>query len=145
MATPTSAVANVSGEIAEGCYAARSRRLARAVTRVYDDSLRPLGIKASQQTVLVVIAEGYTRPVDIGAALDMEKSTVTRTLRLMENNGWVQVTTEGAGRSVTLTKEGGQLLVSSLEPWQAATREIASRLQAEGDLLPYLADPVATP
>jgi len=119
---------------------ARARRLARSVTRVYDDHLRPFGLKASQQTVLTVVAQGAHRPVDIATVLDMEKSTVTRALRLMESNGWITVATQGAGRRVALTNTGEALLVASLTPWRAATGEIARRLNSGDDLLPYLAD-----
>lgn len=133
-------LSEVSGELAAGCYAARSRRLARAVSRIYDQHLRPLGLKASQQAVLVVVAEGFERPVDIGVALDMEKSTVARAVAVMESNGWVGVSTEGSGRQVVLTEAGEKLLMASLKPWRLATEEIAGRLRSEDDLLPYLVE-----
>lgn len=130
----------ISDEIASGCYAARARGLARSVTRVYEDHLRPLGLKSSQQTVLTAIAQGAHRPVEIGETLHMEKSTVARALRLMESNGWVTLDPVGAGRHVVLSTAGEELLAASLKPWRAATREIAERLRDGDGLLPYLAD-----
>jgi len=128
-----------SSEIAAGCYAARSRGLARSITRVYEDHLRPFALTSSQQTVLTVIAQGASRPVEVGQMLDMEKSTVTRALQLMESKGWVTVVADGRGRSVALTAAGEDLLVSSLEPWRAATSEIAERIRVDQGLVPNLA------
>lgn len=125
-------------EIVDGCYAARARRLARQVTRVYDDHLRPLGLRAAQQTVLTAIADGTTRPVDLGIRLDMDKSTVSRTLRTMESNGWITLRSKGGVHSIALTPAGRRLLERSLEPWRSATSEVEHRLR--DGLLPYLTD-----
>jgi hypothetical protein len=42
--------------IAQDCIAVRMRLLNRVVTKIYDDALRPLGIKTSQLNILVVTA-----------------------------------------------------------------------------------------
>ena len=96
----------IAGEIADGCYALRSRRLARAITRTYDDHLRVHGLTASQLTVLTVVGLGVDRPVDIGRRLDMEKSTVTRALQLMADRGWITVEPRSGGKRVALTASG---------------------------------------
>ena len=49
--------------IARNCIAVRLRLLNRVVTNLYDDALRPLGLKVSQLNVLVVTAKlGLARP-----------------------------------------------------------------------------------
>ena len=73
-------------EIAENtsaaCISTRVRQLSRIITRVYDDALRPLGITASQFTLLTQLAQqdGITA-VEIGHSLDIEKSTLSRNLK----------------------------------------------------------------
>ncbi|MFX8747429.1 MarR family transcriptional regulator, partial [Acinetobacter baumannii] len=64
------------------CISTRVRQLSRIVTRVYDDALRPLGITASQFTLLTQLAQqdGITA-VEIGHTLDIEKSTLSRNLK----------------------------------------------------------------
>ena len=73
--TPTAVTSGVDiGEIADttaaSCLATRVRQLSRIVTRVYDDALRPLGITASQFTLLTQLAQqdGITA-VEIGHSL----------------------------------------------------------------------------
>jgi DNA-binding MarR family transcriptional regulator len=85
--TPTAPMLKIDiGEIAETtaatCLATRVRQLSRIVTRVYDDALRPLGITASQFTLLTQLAQqdGITA-VEIGHTLDIEKSTLSRNLK----------------------------------------------------------------
>jgi hypothetical protein len=69
-------------EIAENtsatCLSTRIRQLNRIITRVYDDAMRPLGITASQFTLLTQLAQqdGITA-VEIGHTLDIEKSTLS--------------------------------------------------------------------
>jgi hypothetical protein len=49
--------------IARDCIAVRLRLLNRVVTNLYDDALRPLGMKVSQFNILVVTAKlGLARP-----------------------------------------------------------------------------------
>ena len=50
------AISTIAETTAEMCLATRVRQLSRIVTRVYDDALRPLGITASQYTLLAQLA-----------------------------------------------------------------------------------------
>ena len=50
--------------IAWECIAVPMRMLNRVVTKIYDDALRPLGLKVSQMNILVATAKfGIVRPV----------------------------------------------------------------------------------
>jgi len=42
-------------EVVENCVCHRTRMAARAVTRLYDDTLRSVGLRATQLAVLVAI------------------------------------------------------------------------------------------
>jgi len=82
-------------EILRGCVCSRTRMLDRVLSRVFDDSLAPLGVRASQLTVLALIGamEGL-RATDVARYLEMDKSTVSRGLALLGARGWVE---ESAG------------------------------------------------
>ena len=59
--------------IASDCLAVRIRLLNRTVTGIFDDALRPLGVKVSQLNVLMVVAKrGPTSPGDVARRLNME-------------------------------------------------------------------------
>ncbi|MFQ5502514.1 MAG: MarR family winged helix-turn-helix transcriptional regulator, partial [Phycisphaerae bacterium] len=73
------ALANTVDTIASECLAVRIRLLNRTITNIFDDALRPLGLKVSQLNVLVVVAKrGPVSPTEVGRVLHLEKSTLSR-------------------------------------------------------------------
>jgi len=127
-------------EMARGCLAARLRLLNRAVSKVYDDALRPHGLRVSQLNILVAVAaEGPLRSVDVAGLLQLDKSTLSRDLERMFDRDWVRALA-GTGRSQPLevTDAGRELVVAVAPAWRAAQRE-ARKL-----LTPALADGMAT-
>lgn len=109
--------------IAAECLAMRSRRLARSVSRIYDDALRPLRISAAQLGLLVVIERrGPVSPAVIGRTLDIEKSTLSRNVRRLRDARLVREAVEPGGKRLTLTAEGRRALVAAYPLWRGAQR-----------------------
>jgi len=119
--------------IASECLSVRVRRLGRVITRIYDAALAPHGVNAAQLNLLSAIAaSGGARAVDLAQLLEMEKSTLSRDLKRMEQAGWVRsdVALPGGGRAVTLTPAGSRLLLEVRAAWesaQAAAQEVLGR------------------
>ena len=62
--------------IATSCIAGRLRLLNRVITNLYDDALRPLGVKLSQGNILAVTAKlGVARPAQVCDILQLDTST----------------------------------------------------------------------
>jgi len=123
----------VAETVAGQCLAGRVRRLNRVVTNLYDRALHPYGIKINQASILVsLLARGEASPGEIGARLQMEKSTVSRTLDRMRNSGWVEIDGTGPGQTVRVTEAGRQLMVESHEAWQSAQTAARKLLGEEG-------------
>ncbi|MEO1266142.1 MAG: helix-turn-helix domain-containing protein, partial [Pseudomonadota bacterium] len=82
MSLDSEEISKIAENTSTSCLATRVRQLSRIVTRVYDDAMRPHGITASQFTLLTQLAsrDGITA-VEIGFALDIEKSTLSRNLK----------------------------------------------------------------
>jgi DNA-binding MarR family transcriptional regulator len=121
--------------IAEQCLVARVRILNRQLTRIYDDALRPLKVKANQTGILVVIARrGPCTPGDVGAILHMEKSTVSRNLELMLKQGWLASLPGDDQRShrVRITAKGKKLLERVLPRWEEAQQRAKALLGPTG-------------
>jgi DNA-binding MarR family transcriptional regulator len=109
--------------IARDCIAVRVRALNRAVTALYDDALRPHGLRVGQLNLLVAIARfGTARPGDLCRVLRMEKSTLSRDVDVMRRNGWLEVEESAGGRArpLRLTPAGQALLEAVLPAWHAA-------------------------
>ena len=78
--------------IAGECLAVRVRTLNRAVTALYDEALRPHGLRVGQLNLLVAVARmGTARPGDLCRILRMDKSTLSRDVEVMRRNGWLEV------------------------------------------------------
>jgi len=125
-------------EIAEAtsssCLATRIRQLSRIVTRLYDDVLRPLGITASQYTLLAQLAarDGITA-VEIGHELDIEKSTLSRNLKRLLALGHIVMDPPAGrrGRGLHLTPKGQAVLVDAYPIWKDAQERSVSILGHE--------------
>ena len=125
----------MSQRIAKECIAMRVRRLSRVVTNIYDDSLRPLGLRTAQQTILVALSlMKNPRPTDIERRLSLDKSTVSRNVERMQRRGWVEFVPGEDGRShyLKLTAKGTKLLSESTALWQLAQKKVAFLLGKEG-------------
>lgn len=115
---------NTTDEIAGTCLLSATRKLSRVVTAIYDDELRPHGIKGSQLNLLVVIAKaGPARRSGIGRHAAIDRSTLTRTLAIMAANGWIDeviVEKDGRGNPLQITEKGRRLIEDAAPAWRRA-------------------------
>src|SRR5262249_44095254 len=66
-----------AAEVLRDCVATRLRMANRVVTKVYDDALRPHGLKVTQMAMLVVAEDrGLIRQSQVGAELQLDDSTL---------------------------------------------------------------------
>jgi DNA-binding MarR family transcriptional regulator len=125
----------IAREIEGACLAVRLRALNRALTSVYDDHLRPFGLKTSQLNVLVAIeSAGALQPVQLAEALSLEKSTVSRNVDKLAARGWVECAParRGRGQSLRLTASGRRLLSAVAPAWRSAQERAVEALGDEG-------------
>ena len=117
------------------CMCATLRRASRALTQLYDEALRPLGLRATQFTVLQALSlAGEVSQRDLGQLLAMDSTTLTRTLEIMGGHGWI-AKRHGEDRRewrMRLSKSGQAQLTRALPYWQ----KVQGRLRAQlGDEL----------
>jgi len=133
--TRTRPIDQAADLIAGECLAVRTRLLNRTITGIYDDALRPHGLTVGQLNVLVLVAKrGPLTAGDIAKRLNMEKSTVSRNVRLMRKNGWLDVEAEGPGRGrqLALTARGEALVEESVPAWKEAQTRAKAMLGQRG-------------
>jgi DNA-binding MarR family transcriptional regulator len=127
------ALPGLVGEVTAGCLMTRARRISRVVTNVFDQEMRPFGLNASQFSLLVLIARmGEASRAEIGRANHQERSTSTRNLQLVLDQGWAEerVPEKGRRRPIVISKTGRDLLVDAMPAWRAAQAK-AKRLLSE--------------
>jgi DNA-binding MarR family transcriptional regulator len=112
----------------EACACFAVRRAARAITQHYDRRLRPAGLRATQFTLLVVLARGERLPLHrVAERLGMERTTLTRNLRPLLARGYVRVEPgeDGRQRLIAITPRGAAAAAAALPHWRRAQRAIA--------------------
>ena len=128
----TSDTAPISIEtIAEHCIAVRLRMLSRVVTRLYNQALRPYGLSVNQMNILTAVScLGETRPHDVCQALYLEKSTLSRDVRRMRQQGWLEAVPGADGRAMRLriTLAGSRRLEQAIPAWQQAQEQATALL-----------------
>ena len=121
--------------IAATCIAVRLRLLNRVVTNLYDDALRPLGLKVSQLNILIVAAKlGLARPAQVCEILQLDTSTLSRNVERMRANGWLEVVPDEDARAqpFRLTPQGKRLIEKATPAWEGAQRHATELLGDEG-------------
>jgi len=121
--------------IARSCLAVRVRMLNRVITNLYDEALRPLGLKVSQLNILVVAAKlGTARPAEVCDILLLDSSTLSRNVVRMEAHGWLEIVADPDRRAqlFRLTAAGEDLLKRAVPMWEQAQRRAAELLGPEG-------------
>jgi DNA-binding MarR family transcriptional regulator len=93
------------------------------VTQFYNAVLRPAGLNATQLTLLRVLSlAGETRQADLADLLAMDSTTLTRTLKLLEDESWIKIS-PGADRRerlFRLTQRGRDRLKLANGRWNEA-------------------------
>ncbi len=121
-------------EVVRECLLTRTRRISRIITNIYDHAMRPLGVSSAQVSLLATIARlaGASR-AEIGRANYQERSTLTRNLALLLEEGWVEeLPPEGRSRPIILSEAGRKLLAEAAPRWRAAQAEARKLLGDEG-------------
>ncbi|MGC1726003.1 MAG: MarR family winged helix-turn-helix transcriptional regulator [Candidatus Acidiferrales bacterium] len=104
------------------------RRTSRALTQLYERSLRPLGLRASQFTILQLLSlAGEVSQGQLGEMLAMDSTTLTRTLEIMGRRGWIagRRGEDRRERWLRLAKAGEMQLKRALPAWE----KVQSRLR----------------
>src|SRR5437879_7922036 len=86
------------------CVCSTLRMVSRAVTQLYDDILRPSGLRVTQFSILGAIARlGEANLRRLEHTLAIEQTTLTRRLKLLERNGAIDRVPHPDGRSKAMT------------------------------------------
>ena len=112
------------------CMCATLRRASRVLTQHYDEEMRPLGLRATQFTILQALSlVGEISQGRLGEILAMDSTTLTRTLEIMLAHGWIvkQHGKDRRERRLRLSKEGQAQFTRALPTWQ----EVQERLRRQ--------------
>src|SRR5213594_2759217 len=116
------------------CVCSTLRMVSRAVTQLYDDILRPSGLRVTQFSILATIAgkaEANLRQLEHLLAID--QTTLTRSLGLLERDGMIERVPHPDGRvkAMRLTSKGRRALEVARPLWARAQDRVLRQLGAK--------------
>ena len=116
------------------CTLGHLRMATRVVTKIYDDILRPSGLRSTQFGVLA--ATGLFGPATVSRLADltvMDRTTLTRNLKPLEARGLVRIAAgeDRRTREVSLTALGWDAVMVGIPLWQQALVRIEKAIGEE--------------
>lgn len=115
------------------CACATARQVARVLTQLYDSRLRSSGVEAPQFALLMTLAQqGSCNQVDLGRRYALDKTTVSRNLKLLERNGWIEssIGADRRERQFTLTPKGRKRIAQAKPAWKKAQNQLQAGMTA---------------
>jgi DNA-binding MarR family transcriptional regulator len=127
MSDDTNAIDDLSINVATSCACFNIRKTARAITSYYDAVLQPTGLRATHAILLMAIAMAGKPTISrLAEAMVMDRTTVARELKPLEDQGLIRITPGGDRRTrqVQLTDAGHVKRREVVPLWQAAQAKI---------------------
>jgi len=124
-----------TAEVRQTCLSMALRQAARTLTQRYDAAFSGTGIRSTQFSLLVALAQAPSVPLTrLAKAVVMDRTTLTRNLAPLVRRGLVAESgaKDKRVRSYALTGRGKQLLARALPDWKDAQARIL-RVLAKGD------------
>jgi DNA-binding MarR family transcriptional regulator len=118
-------------EIGRTCACFKVRKAARAITKLYEEVLRPSGLRATQFSLLMATrVMGPVTVVKLAKVLVMDRTTLTRNLQILEKQGLISIKPgeDRREREVTLTASGMEVLTKALPLWEEAQDRVKRAL-----------------
>ncbi len=121
-------------EIGRTCACYKVRKAARAVTKLYEEVLRPIGLRATQFSLLMAArVMGPVTVVKLAQVTVMDRTTLTRNLQILEKRGLITIKPgeDRREREVTLTASGMEVLAKAVPLWEEAQDRVQKGLGEE--------------
>jgi len=113
------------------CMCASFRRASRVLTQHYDRALRPLGLRATQFTLLQALSlAGEVSQGTLGQILAIDSTTLTRTLAIMGRRGWIAIRSgeDRRERWLSLSEAGRAEFKRARPHWEKVQQGLRARL-----------------
>lgn len=110
------------------CTCLGLRKAARAVTQMYDEALRPAGLRPSQFSLLFAVDHVGTSGIsDLAGMLVLDRTTLTRNLKPLLDRKLLEVIDgpDRRRRPIAITTKGRNVLARALPLWQEVQTRLA--------------------
>ncbi len=122
------------GEEVPICACFNVRKAARAITQLYDDVLRPSGLRVTQFSILAVTRRlGPVTVTRLAEETVTDRTTLTRNLKVLSQQKLVRIVPgdDRREREVSLTDRGRAAVAQAYPMWKDVQAQVAQRLGRE--------------
>lgn len=114
------------------CIGSRLRRLSRIADAHFRSRLSDFNITENQMTILFVMSKmGKVEQGKIGQALVLERSTVSRNIKLLEKQNYIKKTSTYRPE-IELSRAGNKLVHTLIPLWEETMDELIDKLGENG-------------
>ncbi|MEN5082571.1 MarR family winged helix-turn-helix transcriptional regulator [Bosea sp. TWI1241] len=120
-------------DIGRSCVVLHVRMTARAVTRAYDEAMRPSGLKITQFVLLSALSTGQWRSVtELAERFALERTSLTRNLQLLAAEALIErCECKGRAQTYLVTEKGRAAIENAIPYWRLAQERIETALGSE--------------
>jgi len=116
----------------ELCIGSRLRRLSRIADGYFRSKLSEFNITENQMTILFALSKlGKVEQGIVGQALVLERSTVSRNIKLLEKQNYIK-RTSAYRPEIELSKTGKELVQTLIPLWEETMDELILKLGENG-------------
>jgi DNA-binding MarR family transcriptional regulator len=115
----------------DACTCGEIRRAARAVTLLYDKAFESSGLLSTQLGVLYAIYNSASITISqLAGELDMDRTTLTRNLSVLERRGLINITSgkDHRTRIITITSKGTNSITNAIPLWNEIQRKVKQEM-----------------
>lgn len=122
----------------DDCIGSKLRKLSRIIDNKYRKNLSDFNVTESQLSMLMVFYKlKKIEQGKIGNYLALERSTISRNVKTLVKNNWVQ-RSDSYQPVISITPKGEKLIEKVIPYWEKTMDEIKSRIGQRG--FQYLTD-----
>lgn len=117
------------------CHAFTARHASRHLSQFYESMISSSGLHAQQFTVLAIIKhKGPVTVLELAHELGMDRTTLARSLALLERDGVISITsgkTDRRNKHIVITVHGDEKLAVASKMWRQAQDAFETRFGVE--------------
>lgn len=118
--------------VRDSCLCLHVQRAARALARLFDDALRPVGLTNGQFSLLMSLNRPEPPPMGpVASLLAMDQTTLTAALKPLQRKGLVDVVPnprDRRARLLRLTDDGRAVLQKALPIWESTHAALEAKM-----------------
>jgi DNA-binding MarR family transcriptional regulator len=114
------------------CYCTQFRRASNALTQIYDAALKPVGLRITQFSLLRSLGRlGEATSTQVAEELSLDRTTISRNVKLLIDAGWVDVVeaNDKRERILSLNKAGQKMIADALPHFKRAQKTVEAGAQ----------------